>query len=65
MELLNRIIAIGIGLLIVALLVPVALTTLANASLSGVDSTVQMVLTVLLPILAVIGIALWFLPNRD
>lgn len=57
-SLMSKIIAIAVGLLMVAVLVPIALTTLASANVTGVDPVVVTVLTVLLPILAIIGIAL-------
>jgi len=61
--LMEKIIAIAVGLLLVAVLVPVALTTMADANVTGVDPVVVTVLTVLLPILAIIGIALYFIPK--
>lgn len=57
----SRIVAIAIGLFVVATIIPVALTTLANATLTGVDPAVQTIITVLLPILAVVGVAMMFL----
>jgi hypothetical protein len=62
-SLMSKIIAIAVGLLMVAVLVPIALTTLASANVTGVDPVVVTVLTVLLPILAIIGIALYFIPK--
>jgi len=59
----NKIIVVAMGLLIIAVLVPVALDLLANATLTNVDSTVKTVLQVLLPILAIIGLALLFIPR--
>lgn len=59
----TKIMEIAIGLLIVAVMVPIGLTTLAGATLTGVDPTVQTVLLVLLPILAILGIALYFMPR--
>jgi hypothetical protein len=61
--LMSKIIAIAVGLLLVAVLVPVALVTLAGANHTGVDTTVWTVLSVLLPILGIIGIALYFIPK--
>jgi len=63
MEIVNKVIGIAVGILMVAVLVPIALSTLADANMTGVDDTVTTVLLVLLPILAVVGIALWFLPR--
>lgn len=60
----KSIVAIVVGLFVVATIVPTALTTLANSTLTGVDPAVTTVLKVLLPILAVIAIAIMFL-NRE
>ena len=57
----KTIVGIVVGLFVVATIIPTALTTLANATLTGVDPAVTTVLKVLLPILAVIGIAMIFL----
>jgi len=62
-NLMSKVIGIAVALLLVAVLVPVALTTLASANVTGVDDTVVTVLTILLPILAVIGIAMYFIPR--
>lgn len=62
-SILGKIIEIAIGLLLVAVLIPIGLTTLASATLTSVDPTVVLVLTVLLPILAIVGIALYFIPK--
>ncbi|MFA5149102.1 MAG: hypothetical protein WC491_08275 [Candidatus Omnitrophota bacterium] len=59
----SKVIGIAVALLLVAVLVPVALTTLAGANVTGVDDTVVTVLTILLPILAIIGIAMYFIPR--
>jgi len=65
MELLNKIIAVSVGLLVLALIFPIALNALANATMTNVDSTVVTVVTVLVPILAAIGMALYFLPRMN
>lgn len=62
-NLMSKVIGIAVALLLVAVLVPVALTTLAGANVTGVDDTVVIVLTILLPIMAVIGIAMYFIPR--
>lgn len=59
----SKVIGIAVALLLVAVLVPVALTTLAGANVTGVDDTVVTVLTILLPIMGVIGIAMYFIPR--
>lgn len=65
MEIVNKIVGIGVGLLVTATIIPVALVTLAEANVTGVSSVVVTVLTVLLPILAIIGLALYFLPRAE
>ena len=62
-RLLNGIIGAGVGLLVAAIILPIALNTMANATMTNVDATVIVVVTVLMPILAAIGIALRFLPE--
>lgn len=62
-NLMSKVIGIAVALLLVAVLVPVALTTLAGANVTGVDDTVVTVLTILLPIMGVIGIAMYFIPR--
>ena len=65
MEILNKIIAVSVGLLVLALVFPIALETLANATMTNVDPTVVTVVTVLVPILAAIGMAIYFLPRLN
>ncbi len=65
MELLNKVIAVSVGLLVLALIFPIALNTLANATMTNVDTTVVTVVTILVPILAAIGMALYFLPRMN
>ena len=55
-----RVIAIAVSLLVAAVMLPIALGTLANATWTNVDPAVKTVATVLLPILAVIGIAMLY-----
>ena len=57
----SKIVGIVIGLFVVATIMPVALVTLGNATLTGVDPAVATVLKVLLPILAVIAVTMIFL----
>ncbi len=64
-EITNKAIGIGVSLLVIAIVIPLALRTLAEANVTGVDSTVVTILTVLLPILAIIGLALYFIPRRN
>lgn len=66
-SILNKIMEIAIGILLVAVLVPIGLETLAGSSANmtsaGVDPTVMTVILVLVPILAIIGLALYFMPR--
>ena len=62
-RLLNGVIGAGVGLLVAAIILPIALNTMANATMTNVDATVIVVVTVLMPILAAVGIALRFLPE--
>lgn len=64
MELVGKIVAISVGLYVAALLIPMALVQLANATLTGVDPGIVTILQVLLPTLAVIGVSLWFLRSE-
>ena len=58
---LAKVTSVSIGLFVAAILLPLSLTTMANANLTGVDATIATVCTVLLPVLAVIAIAMHFL----
>lgn len=64
---LGKIVGVSIGLLVAALLLPIALSELAgseaNMTTAGVDSTVITIMCVMLPILAVISLAVYFLRN--
>ena len=60
---LGKIVTVAIGLFIAGVILPVALTTIASGNYTGVDASVKTVVTVLLPVLAVIAIALIFLPK--
>lgn len=58
---LHKIVGVAVGLLVAALLMPVALNSIANATLTNVDAAVITIFQVLLPVLAVIAIAIYFL----
>ena len=62
-KLLNGVIGAGVGLLVAAIILPIALTTMADANMTGVDATVTIVVTILMPILCAVGVALRFLPD--
>jgi choline-glycine betaine transporter len=64
-EMVGKVVGIGIALFVTAILLPLGLNALANASMVNVDTNVVTILTVLLPVLAVIGIALYFMKNSD
>ena len=57
-------VVIVIALFVVAILGPVAISTIANADTTNWDPSVVTVFQVLLPILAVIGLAIKFLPRK-
>ena len=57
----SRVVTIAVSILVAAVIMPVALTTLAGANYTGVDPAVKTVVTILLPILAVIGIAMLYI----
>jgi hypothetical protein len=57
---LEKVIAVAIGLYVVAAMMPAALTSLAGANLTGVDPGVVSILQVVLPLLGTIAIAIAF-----
>ena len=59
--LLDKVVAVSIGLFVAAIMLPLALVTIAAANLTGVNATIVTVVTILLPTLAVIGIAMQFI----
>ena len=59
----GKIVGISIGLFVASVIVPSALVSMANATLTGVDASVVTNFQVLLPILAVIAIAMMFLKD--
>lgn len=61
----GKIVGIAIGLFVASVIVPSALVSMANATLTGVDASVITIFQVLLPILAVIGIAMMFLKDSQ
>lgn len=60
MQLAEKVIGISIGVLVAGIMVPMGLNEIANATMTNVDPAVQTVFTVILPVLAVIGIAVAF-----
>jgi hypothetical protein len=61
MDFVNKVVGISVGLLVAALLMPVALDAISNSTLTNVDPAVVTVFQVLLPVLAVIGIAIYMI----
>lgn len=60
----QKIISIVIALFVAGVMLPVALTSIASGNYSGVDPAVKTIVTVLLPILAVIAIIYVFIRKR-
>lgn len=60
MNLMEKVIAIGMSLIMIGVLIPVGLQLIANANMTGVDEAVATVFTVLVPILAVVAIIMHF-----
>jgi hypothetical protein len=65
MDIGRKVIGISLGLLLAAVMLPLALNQLANASMPKVNSSVVLILVVVLPILAIIGIALAFYEHGE
>ena len=66
MGILNKVVELSIGLFIAGVMIPIGLQAIASANVTGVDATVATVFTLLLPILAIIGLVLYFIPKmRD
>jgi hypothetical protein len=66
--LVSKVVGVAIALFVVAIIMPLALNQLANSSttvaMPKVNSAVITMLAVLLPVLAVVGIALYFIPRH-
>jgi len=60
MSILEKIVAVAVGLYVLAAMMPSALTTLAGANLTGVDEGLITILQVVVPLLGTIAIALAF-----
>jgi len=60
----SRVVSIVMALFVAGILLPSALTSLANGNYTGVDSSVKTVATILLPVLAVIAIAMIFIYRK-
>lgn len=75
---LNKIVSLAIGLIVIAVILPIGLSYLGGAPdmnvtigdttqtvSAWVDPTVLTLLSVLLPIMAVVGVILYFVPSRN
>jgi uncharacterized membrane protein len=62
MSIVNKAVGIGVGLLVAAAIVPIALLSIADTNTATWGAT-GTVFSILLPILAVVSIALYFLPR--
>ena len=59
----KTVVLLAVGLLLVGILAPIGLGTIANANTANWDANVVTMFQVVLPILAVIGIALKYIPR--
>lgn len=57
---LNQAVEIGISLFVVGIVVPLGLQQISQANTTGINASVITILQVLLPVLAIIGIALYY-----
>jgi len=64
-SLLGKVVAISIGLFLAAIMLPMALVEMANATLTGVEASVVTIVQVLLPVLGTIAVALHFLKDVE
>lgn len=60
----SQVVGIAMALLIFAYLFPVAMQGITGANTTGWDDAVTTIFTVVLAILAIVGVALKFLPRR-
>ena len=59
----SDIIYAGVGFLLVAILTPIAMGTLVGTSTSGWNAAVITIFQVLLPVLYMIGVGIYFIPQ--
>lgn len=59
------IVMLAVGFLLVAILTPIAMDEIVGANTTGWESSVTTMFSVLLPILYIIGIALYYIPRRS
>lgn len=60
----SRVISIVLALFVAGVLLPTALVAIAGGNYTGVDPAVQTIATILLPVLAVIAIAMIFIKTK-
>jgi len=61
-DMLKYVIVLGMALLFTAYTIPMGLQAIAEANLTGVSAIVTNVFTVVLPLLAIFGLAIGFMP---
>ena len=59
----GTIVMLAVGFLLVAILTPIGMTEVVGANTTGWASSVKTIFTVLLPILYIIGVALYYIPK--
>jgi len=64
MDIMYKVVSIGVGLFVAAIIVPMALVEIANATHTGVNSSVWTMFSVLLPVLAIIALVLYFIRSE-
>lgn len=64
MGLTSKIVGVAVGILMIGVLVPIGIGEIAGANTTSWDASVVTVFTVVLPILAVIGLALFLIPRN-
>jgi len=61
----NRIVMYAVGFFLVGILFPIGLSEIANATTTNWDDTVVTVFQVVLPIIAVIGVAIDYIKGPE
>lgn len=56
----KKVIGISMGLLLAGVMLPIALTNIAGGTYTNVDASVKTIVTIVLPIMGVVGIAYAF-----
>ena len=59
----GTIVMLAVGFLLVAILTPIGMDEIVSANVTGWASSVKTIFTVLLPILYIIGVALYYIPK--